>query len=188
MSNVSFGMTLKVNKHRTVEVDGPVKNLTSQADALLEMAEKNKKPVFVVINTYGGSVFGGLPLIRALEQLEHRGVPTVCVVTDAAMSMGMHIFASCRHRFAFRTSLLMWHPASISLMFARVTEKKAEQWRVQLRLITKYLEDKLKDRLQISEETYKNYHENEYIVPGATLKAEVAPRFFKLVDDVRTYE
>ena len=177
--------TLGIDKHRHLEITGTIRDLGDEADRLIALSEISLAPIFVTIDSYGGSVIGGLKFIRAIEQVKYRNVKVVCVVKDAAMSMGMHILAACTHRAAFSTSLLMWHPAYISVMMMNINQDTADRISLQLRILTEYLETQLKKALQIPEEEYNKYSKNEYIVLGADLDSHIAPKFLTIIDDVR---
>ena len=159
--------------------------MTRSANKLIRFGNGSKKPVYIVIDSPGGSVIGGLPIITAIDRLNSRGIEVNCVVDGMAMSMATHILAACTNRYALPTSLIMWHPIAINLMFARLTEKSAAQIKTQLTLLSKYLDTRLRSKLRISKETFQKYNEGEYIVFAHTLDKSIAPRFLTLVDDIR---
>lgn len=182
----AYAKVLKVEKNRTVEIFGPINDLEYESKELIRMGNNSKNPVFVVIDSPGGSVIAGVKFIQAIDRVRSRGVPVYCAVTGMAMSMATHILAACSYRYALPTSLIMWHPMAISVMMARLTEKSSGQLNKQFKLLSKYLDERLKKALQISEEKYREYEEGEYIMFGYDLNNKVAPKFLRLVSDIRT--
>lgn len=152
---------------------------------MLRLSENNKKPIYVTVDSYGGNVLGGVGFIQAIDRVRSRGIKVKCVVTGAAMSMATHIFATCSHRYAFPTSLIMWHPMAISVAFARLTEINTDQMNQQLKLLSRYLDVRLRTTLGISEAKYRKYEKGEYIMFAADIKKRVAPDFLSIVEDVR---
>jgi ATP-dependent protease ClpP protease subunit len=176
---------LKLNPDRTIHIVGPIKNLRSQSKRILKLSENNQKPIYVTIDSYGGSVLGGVEFIQAMDRVRSRGVRVKCVVTGASMSMATHILAACSNRYALPTSLIMWHPMAINVAFARLTEVNTEQMNEQLRLLSRYLDVRLRDSLAISEAKYRKFEKGEYIMFGADIKKRVAPDFLSIIEDVR---
>lgn len=79
--------------------------------AFLETASRLAKSVdrlYVRINTYGGSIGGGMDVIQSLEQLP---VKITCVVDWRAMSMGFILLESeaCDERLMTQRAVLMSH-------------------------------------------------------------------------------
>jgi ATP-dependent Clp protease protease subunit len=68
-----------------------------------------RKPIHLLINTYGGSVYDGLGIIGAIEL---SGTPVIGTCMGSAMSMGLFILASCHHRRAHAYSTIMYHQIS----------------------------------------------------------------------------
>lgn len=75
-------------------------------------------PVYMVLNSPGGSVLDGARIIAAMEGRDIR-----CVVTDLAASMAFHIFQHCSQRYMTRNSFIMAHPASLSVMYSGELDK-----------------------------------------------------------------
>lgn len=182
----AFGGTIITHDpDRTLFVVGRIVDLKSTSTELLHLGNESNEKITIIIDSYGGGVVTGLEFIQAMDRVRSRGVTLDCVVMSAAMSMATHILAHCDNRYAFRTSLIMWHPISVSFTLVRLTEKSTEQIKTQLSLLSKYLEKTLKAVLGINEKEYNKYHENEYIVLADTLENEIAPAFLTIVDDVR---
>ena len=175
-----------MDKSRTVKISGPIKNLRVEANKMLKMADTSKNPISVVIDSPGGNVIGGLPLITAIDRIRSRGIQVNCVVDGMAMSMATHIIAACSNRYAMPTSLIMWHPIAINLMYARLTVKSTHQVKTQLVLLSKYLDTRLRLALGLKKAKFLEYHEGEYILFAETLEKKVAPKFLTLVSDIRT--
>ena len=176
---------LRLDPNRTINISGPIKNLSKHSKRMLKLSENNKKSIYVIIDSYGGNVLGGVEFIQSIDRVRSRGIRVKCVVTGASMSMATHILAACSHRYALPTSLIMWHPMAISVAFARLTEVNTEQMNQQLQLMSRYLDLRLRSALGISESKYRKYEKGEYIMFAADIKKRVAPDFLSIVEDVR---
>ena len=175
-----------MDKKRTVKISGPIKSLRVEASKILKMADTSRDPISVVVDSPGGNVIGGLPFITAIDRIRSRGIEVNCVVDGMAMSMATRIMAACTNRYAMPTSLIMWHPIAINLMYARLTVKSPHQVKTQLVLLSKYLDNRLRVSLGLKKDKFLEYHEGEYILFAETLEKKVAPRFLTLVSDIRT--
>lgn len=70
------------------------------------------------IDSWGGSVFSGLDLIKGVEQLKRRArIPTVCIVDVKAFSMAYIFLQSlaCDSRYMTKRALLLVHGASTKI-------------------------------------------------------------------------
>lgn len=85
------------------------------SDEILKAAEEDDGPMYILINSPGGSVFVGYTIISAMERAKARGVRFVCGVTGMAASMAFQIFAHCDERYSLGYSMFLWHPVRISL-------------------------------------------------------------------------
>jgi ATP-dependent Clp protease protease subunit len=68
-----------------------------------------RKPIKMIINSFGGSVYDGFALIGVMENSK-TPIHTYCY--GSAMSMGFIIYISTHVRFAHKTSTLMYHEIS----------------------------------------------------------------------------
>lgn len=172
---------LKVNS-RIVLVEGEIRDLKEQSKKLMELAVQDSAPIYVFIDSYGGSVIAGGMFIQAIDRVKSYGVEVRCVVEGVAASMAMHIFANCSKRYAFETSLLLWHPAYRYVRGAAITEKVAERISKQIKLLTELYEMRLKKALALKDEVYYEYYYNEYFVTAWRLN-KLTPSFMQIIDN-----
>ena len=76
---------------------------------MIKFDKENKDPIYLVINTNGGSVEAGLNLINTMEAIKS---PTVCLIDSKAYSMGAIIAAFCDKTYIHRFASTMFHYAS----------------------------------------------------------------------------
>jgi len=167
---------------RSIKISGPIQNLEQEKDKLLEYSNKSSEPVYIIIDSPGGSVLAGLRFIQIMDRAKAKGVEIRCIVEGMAASMAMHIFGNCSTRYAFETSLLLWHPAYVYVRGAPITTKEAERLKTQLILLTQLLEKRLRDALALPREVYDEYYYNEYFVAGHSLNS-MSPNFMTLIQD-----
>lgn len=81
----------------------------------MEYVDRGDKVITFNINSNGGSVFGGLELIKLIEDTKKlKGIHTICIVDTHAYSMGVIFLESyaCDERYATERSTLLFHNAS----------------------------------------------------------------------------
>lgn len=114
--------TVKVNKDRLIKVIGVVGGeAINQAAELEKMTRKNRKPVWLLVNSPGGAVLPGMIFVEAIKQAKSRGVKIKCVTGVLAASMAFIYLSHCDERYALSQTRLLFHPISISTQ-ARVQE------------------------------------------------------------------
>lgn len=175
---------LEIDSNRVVGITGRINNLTGESQRLLLLSNQDSAPITIVIDSNGGSVIAGLEFYRAMDRVKSRGVELRCVVVGHAMSMAMHILGNCSTRYALPTSLLMWHPAYVS-GYMKLDEDKAKRYGDQLKLLTRYLERRLRRALRLRRSVYRKHYKGEYIMLAADLK-RLTPKFLTVISDVRS--
>lgn len=100
-----------VDKTRVVYLTGQVdffmvKEIT---DKLKELEAASDKPIWLLIDSPGGSVLDGMTLISQIEA-SRAPVNTVCTRICASMAAMIHSYGS--KRYALDRAVLMYHPAS----------------------------------------------------------------------------
>lgn len=102
---------LTIDPTRTVRVVGEVSfGILTQAQELLDLAEKSQAPIYLIINSPGGAVLPGNIFIDAMDAVKAQGVPIRCITTIMAASMAFNIYANCNDRYATKNALLLFHP------------------------------------------------------------------------------
>lgn len=175
--------TIFEDENRVIEIQGPIQNLIEQEEAILAMSLESDKPIDILISSPGGSVIAGLFFMDAMDRVKSRGIKIRCLVDKMAASMAMHIFGNCDERYALANSLLLWHPAYVTINFGRVTEERANELKEQLKMLTAHLEVKLKKALMITDEVYERHWRAEHFIPAFYLKENISPEFLKIVED-----
>lgn len=116
---------------------------------------KERKPIYLYIDSFGGSAYSGIGLVNVIE---NSITPVVTVVTGSAMSIALIIAMAGRYRLAYKNSTFMFHDVSFGIYSDSMDIKR---------------ETKEADRLA---KVYKNYVcENSYI-DGDTLEKYIERR------------
>lgn len=99
--------------------DDAVKEFRNQ----MELAENNPQPVIpILIDSYGGSVYGCLNMIGIIEASSK---PVHTIVVGKAMSAGAILFAMGQNRYMAENATLMLHDVS-SFTFGKIEEMKSD--------------------------------------------------------------
>lgn len=106
-----FAKEILLTKDNTVSLLGPVSDQSiselMQEINTLSQSGKEKEPIFLVLNTPGGSVFAGLELMQYVNTLRR----PVHVVANYAASMGFHILQNSPKRYVTKFATIMSHRA-----------------------------------------------------------------------------
>lgn len=103
---------IMLNEKNTVTLVGPVDSM-SVGVAMQDLSKiselgRTSDPIYLVINTPGGSVMSGLQLIEYMNSLRR---PVIVVVNSLAASMGFHILQHSPKRLVTKFATIMSHRA-----------------------------------------------------------------------------
>lgn len=99
-----------LDSERIIVISGAIRDLTPQIISLKEMAADSDEPIYVAIDSPGGSVMGGTEFITAMKSTK-APVVTICVNLCASMAFIIHQYGASR--WVTDHAILMSHPASI---------------------------------------------------------------------------
>lgn len=117
---------------------------------------EKRKPIWIYIQSPGGSVISGFNLIDVIEASE-TPVHTLCFSQCA--SMGFHIFIAGHKRYAFPNSIFMMHDGEISLTNSTSKAKDTMKFFDSLEARTKSYVIK---HTNIDEAFYQEIYDKEY--------------------------
>ena len=108
----AYAKDIVLTSDNTVSLRGPVTG-ESVGEVMLELKTlsergEDSKPIYLVLNTPGGSVFAGLDLMQYMNTLRR----PVHVVANFAASMGFHILQTSKIRYVTKYGTVMSHRAS----------------------------------------------------------------------------
>lgn len=100
-----------VDKNRVVYLNSDVNyySMKEATNKLKELEKKSLDPIFLLIDSPGGSVIDGATLT---SQMQASKAPVYTVCTRLCASMGAIIHSYGHKRYALDAALLMYHPAS----------------------------------------------------------------------------
>ena len=100
-------------------VDGSQIKVAQEIDRL---SSADQTPIFMLINSPGGSVVTGLIIVDAMRQAQHKGVKFHCASAVMAASMAFTILSECDTRATLANTRLLFHPMSFTGLSGRVQE------------------------------------------------------------------
>lgn len=179
---VSF---LKVNSKRLIRVVGVVdSSIKKEANKLLQLVNKNKKPVDIVIESPGGFVTPGLQFIDAMKMAQNRGVVLRCIVPTYAASMAFIILAHCDERYSLPSAGLLFHPMGFSCFLCRLTMDTLQYRLLRMEALGKGIDERLLSAMGMDEGIYL-YHKFHGTLWLAQELSEVTVDFIEIVKDIR---
>lgn len=103
--------TLSPNQNRTLMLQGEVgENALYLAQEVNTLSAKSSEPIYMLIDSPGGSVLTGALLISAMQS-SRAPIITICQTLCASMAAMIHQFGS--QRLQVDRAILMFHPASL---------------------------------------------------------------------------
>lgn len=163
------------------EVSGPaVKALATELQRLAAL--DHDRPIDLVIDSPGGSVFAGNVLISAMEELKDAGTEIRCWVPHLAASMAFQIYLHCSERHALSHSYLLFHRARFGYM-GLVLAPIARDWARDLQATDDQIIAELRDRMPMDEKDFWYHYEHETLHTAPGLREITGAGFLK-VDEV----
>lgn len=107
--------TIKIDNERAIVLKDAVEeyNVNYIIDKMSEFNAKDKtRPIFLIINSPGGSVIDGFSLIRTMTSIE---APTVCVIDTEAFSMAAIISQYCSKTYIHKYASILFHEAAFGV-------------------------------------------------------------------------
>ena len=184
ISCTAFGQTYRADPNRIVEIKGVVNNKAiDKARELEELSNINLKPITILIDSPGGSVAPGFAFLNAMNLVKARGVKLNCIVTNLAASMAFHFLAECNERYAFKYSLLLWHPMRVGGLFASFSADEMEYLIQVMRAWELPLNARLIQVLNISREDFYYHYSRETLFTTIQLRG-LSPRFINIITNI----
>lgn len=118
---------------RQVRLSGPVSDgsIDKAVTQMLQLDSQSSEPIWLLIDSPGGSVDAGLILIDVMKTIRS---PVYAIVTCKAYSMGAIITVFAKKRFIFPHATMMFHEASYGAL------GEDPQIRSRIEFSTKYLD------------------------------------------------
>lgn len=139
-SSAQASSTLVVNRESLIEITGEIGFVESgMAQTIEELSSKNNEPIYMSINSPGGSILFGMMIVDAMEMAKLRGVQFRCLVGAVAASMAFQILAHCDKRYALSNANLLFHSVAAAGI-QRLTPDEASYLANQLKFADKRLD------------------------------------------------
>ena len=115
-----------------------------------------RSPIWLYIQSPGGSVMSGLNLIDIIDSSE---TPVYTVCFSNCSSMAFHIFISGHKRFAFKNSILLNHDGEVSLSNS---SSKAKDTMAFFNSLEERIKNHVVNKTKITPDFYDSIYEKEY--------------------------
>ena len=139
-----------------------------------EEGVEEPKPIEILLNTPGGSVWDGLILVSLIEQMKDMGYTINTTAIGTAASMGFIIFITGSNRSSYRHAQFMLH--DISTMLGGKTKDIEEQME-DLKKCQKQVFDIIKKYTKIPDETLEDWIDHKrdmFFYPDEAVKYGIA--------------
>jgi ATP-dependent Clp protease, protease subunit len=140
----------RLNTDRIILINSAIGDMSAQINQLQSMSEDSDEPIYVAIDSPGGSVMGGTEFITAMKAVKKAPVITICLNLCASMAFVIHQYGT--QRWVTDHAILMSHPASIGGSMGGEVDKVING----LMIIQRYVE---KHNMAIAKRAKMNYEE-----------------------------
>ena len=162
-----FGKEILLTSQNTVALTGPVTS-SSMAEIMHQLSEMSQKeqpsdPIYLVLNTPGGSVYAGLELIEYMNTLRR----PVTVIANFAASMGFHILQHSERRLVTKFATIMSHRANGSFS-GDIPQQVSSRLKHVVDLVTKMDEHVIsRTNGKYNKQSYMDLIRDEYYAVGS---------------------
>lgn len=104
--------TLKLDDDQVIYIEGEIDESAGKLAEKIKRLGLGKKPIYLLIDSPGGSVLDGAKIVSAMEASSAQ-VNTVCIGLCASMAAIIHGYGD--ERYMVDRSILMHHPAAAGL-------------------------------------------------------------------------
>ena len=175
---------LEVDKKRLINILGPVNaQIVDKANDLMRLARTSRAPIYLFVNSPGGSVRAGNVFIDAMTITKSRGIEIKCVTSIYAASMAFSILANCSDRYVLPNARLLFHPARIGIMGA-FTGPEYQEFADILNNLDKSLQEFLVEELEIDRDVMLKAYYAEKWWDAKELQAATKKGWLTIVDDI----
>ena len=141
---------LTIDNSRAVVLKDEVEqfNVDAIVTKIKDFAKENNHPIFMIINSPGGSVEAGLELMNTMKSVH---VPIYCAIETEAFSMAADISQYCTKTYIHKYATMMFHQASYAV------SGKADQIEIRVAFTGRYLKAIEKDLASQMGITYEQF-------------------------------
>ncbi len=121
-----------------------------------DIPEEVLKPITIYLNTRGGDID---PTIHLVQVIQESRIPIHVRVLAMAASAGLYITIACKHRVAYKNSILLLHKGSIYV--AGNTSSAEDTMEFYKEIIQQKFDDLIVSRTKITKQELKKIRRNE---------------------------
>jgi ATP-dependent Clp protease protease subunit len=167
LNNDTNYKVLEFNSRNLITIRGPIQG-SSATNWISQMNDRDTDidTMYLYLSSPGGSVLEGNKLIDQIKTLQLNGVNVVCIA-DFAASMAFVLLQSCPLRLALPSSILMQHQMSLGL---KGNLENVNNYLEFIHLVNDNLEKMQADRMNMTENEFKNKVMNDWWIPGHMAK------------------
>lgn len=172
-------------ERREIVIDSVIQapGILVDANKVLKWASSgDTADIYLMINSPGGGVFAGMQFINAMEAAKAAGIKFKCYVPGMAASMAFQFLVHCNERYAFRYSMLLWHPVRVSGM-QLLTPSSAAYLAWSLQELEERMLGPLKAALDLDDDEFFLHYANETMWTAEGL-TKISDDFISIVDEM----
>lgn len=170
---------------RTLSLLGEVSggNSLYLAGQIERLSSESKDPIYLIINSPGGSVNAGLQVAQSLDMARARGTKVVCAVGFMAASMAFQLLPHCSERYALPNTLLLFHPSRVLIMMGALTADQASGLATDMKKIDTRGLKEISEMMKPKSQDWLNYNfKKETLWTATDLVAETSDGWLNIVD------
>lgn len=130
-----------------------------------QLSKLSSNPIFIYIDSPGGSVDAGLQFINSMEWYIKQGKTINCIV-KSAYSMAFVILQHCSNRYVMSSSTLMQHQMSLSGVKGPMNNLM--NYLEMITMMSKEIDENVSKRLGMNLDDYRNKIKNDWWLTGSS--------------------
>ena len=150
-------LNIRFNTTNNIMIKGTINNDLSSKFVYELQKIKNKKNIYVYLNTPGGSIDDGMQIVALVKKYK------LSCIAEKAYSMGFIIFQSCNKRYIMPHSRLMQHQLSYGIQNEKL---KIDSYVNFVNAMEKQLVKEQADRIGLHEDEFYKKTINEWWLYG----------------------
>ncbi len=176
-------ITLK--KNNFISIDDTISE-SNVAKWISQLSKLNTNPIYLYIDSPGGSVDAGLQFINVMNWHINQG-KTINCVAKSAYSMAFVIFQNCSNRYVISSTTLMQHQISLSGVKGPINNMM--NYLEMVNQMSLQLDNMVSSRLEMTLDNYRNKVSNDWWIYGnLAIDYKVADEFVIVGCEPELYE
>ena len=148
-----------------IYINGEVTTGNSKINIKYLNSLNKNKPIYIIINSNGGSFFGGYLFIQKIKSLQKQKIEINCIAIDAS-SIAFDIFQSCNKKYITNKTKMMQHDLIVKFNGTITEFEEMYDFLDIFKELNNYLVKTIMKRSNLTQSEYNKLIKNEWSING----------------------